>query len=104
MTYFESIYRGLKPSIGQNLNNDSDDILKAEKTLKGVGYFNGDHSHGFITKKLDDGIRKFQRDHKLREDGVMHPDGETERILLKNVPIPERKPEQRDQREDVLEK
>lgn len=96
-------YKKFKKAIGQNLDNDPEDIIKAEKALKDAGYFNGEHSHGFITKELDDGIRKFQRENGLKQDGVMHPDGETERILLRNIPVPQRKPKQKDG-EDVFEK
>lgn len=94
MSLFDSILSGLTKPVGQNLDNNSDDILKAERDLKKAGYFDKDHSEGFITKELDNGIRKFQKDNDLKMDGIMNPDGETERTLQKYVrtPTPKRKP------------
>jgi hypothetical protein len=85
MSYLETLWDGLKSSVGKNRDNDPNDILKVEKSLKNVGYFDAEHSHGFITKALHDGIEKFQRDQNLKSDGFILPGGETERSLNKKA-------------------
>lgn len=64
---------------------DPDDVLSVKNKLKGFGYYQ--IPEWGITKFTDslmfDGIRKFQQDNKLKVDGVMKPEGETETAFNK---------------------
>lgn len=69
----------LKSPIGRSYNTNPDDVRKIKKALNGLGYY--DEPDNGITPYPDTGlirgIESFQRDHGLRPDGVMKPDGET---------------------------
>ena len=85
MSLFDSLFSRLTGSVGQNLQNNPNDINMAERALKRTGYFNSNLSKWFITAELDKGIRTFQRDNNLKTDGIMHPNGETEQALFKKI-------------------
>ncbi len=55
---------------------DHDDFLNAKRALGSLGYKSPDNN-------LFEGIRQFQSDHGLKQDGVMKPGGESERMLGK---------------------
>jgi len=81
---------------------DPDDALRVKTALKALGLYR--RPEGGVTPYADpdlfQGLRAFQRDHGLREDGVMKPDGPTAERLGKavaemsegNGPRPPRKP------------
>ncbi|MCK5384364.1 MAG: peptidoglycan-binding protein [Alphaproteobacteria bacterium] len=79
----------LKGAVGNNLENDPDDVKTTKYNLSRAGYFdeddNDNRDNGFITRKLDSSISRFQRDNKLKEDGVLFPGGETERTIFKTL-------------------
>lgn len=64
---------------------DADDIINVKNGLKNLGYYKTPE-YG-ITKFGDtpmfEGMRNFQKDHKLNVDGIMKPQGETETMLNK---------------------
>lgn len=72
---------------------DPDDVLSLKNKLKGLGYYK-EPEWGitkFVDNEMFDGIRKFQKDNKLKNDGVIKPEGETEskvneRIKVKGLP------------------
>lgn len=73
----------LKSPIGRSYNTNPDDVRKIKKALSGLGYY-GEPEHGispYPDEGLIRGIEGFQRDHGLRRDGVMTPDGETAQML-----------------------
>lgn len=70
--------------------------------------FEEDEPHGYVTRELDDSIKSYQRDSGLKEDGILHPGGETETAIIEDMgrdagdgtpPIPERKPDSDDVKE-----
>lgn len=82
----------LKNSVGNNLSNQTQDVLKSKNALQRLGFFdpkNDLEPHGFITRELDNGIKAFQKHESLRVDGLIFPKGETEehinQSLRKNV-------------------
>ncbi len=75
----------LNGAVGNNLNNDPNDVLSVKNGLSRAGYMDLDTTpepHGYYTCDLDNGIKAFQRDNNLRIDGRLFPKGETERELF----------------------
>lgn len=71
--------------IGNNKDNHPDDVRKTKRNLKNAGYMDEDDQEmesPFITRRMDTGIKSFQRDNGLKVDGIMNPGGETERGLF----------------------
>lgn len=79
---FKDIAGFLKDAVGNNMNNDPTDVRIIKKNLNQLGLFNDDIDNGYITAKMDNSIRAFQRNNDLREDGRLFPGGETERAMF----------------------
>lgn len=79
----------LNGSVGNNLENNVDDVKKTKRSLRAVGYFEDDDvdnvENPYITRKTENSIKKFQRDNDLREDGKLYARGETERGLMQSI-------------------
>ena len=78
----------LKGSVGNNMDNDPQDVWTAKNNLKNAGYMEDDAQEiesPFITRKMDEGIKAFQHDKNLKVDGIMNPGGETERGLFESL-------------------
>lgn len=58
MRLFGGIFNGLRGSVGQNLENDPDDIKKTELALNQAGYFKG--GNAIYDKIIDYFIRKIK--------------------------------------------
>lgn len=73
----------LKSPLGRSYEVNPDDVRQAKRTLHYLGYYRLP-KHG-ITEYPDDalfkGVSMFQSDHKLRQDGVIKPGGETEAAI-----------------------
>ncbi|MGH1402714.1 MAG: glycosyl hydrolase 108 family protein [Alphaproteobacteria bacterium] len=73
-------------AVGNNQTNNPADIRTTKENLQKAGYFPADEKEDtenpFLTRKMDDGIKKFQTDNHLKIDGVMKPGGETERSMF----------------------
>ncbi len=82
MSLFGKFEHPLKSNVGSNHTNDPHDIVKTKRHLNKLGYFVEDTEGPFITKALENGIIKYQKDNNLRIDGVMKPGGETERSMF----------------------
>ena len=71
---------------------DADDVINVKTKLKKLGHY--EEPEWGLTKISDrqmfDGIRKFQQDNKLQIDGIMKPNGETERTLNKLLKVKEK--------------
>lgn len=80
-----NLYRVFEKSIGQNLDNDQDDIINVKTKLETLGYLKDDIKSGYITKDLNDSILAFQGDRRLKKDGVIQPGGPTEATVLGDV-------------------
>ena len=94
----------LKNTIGSSSFVDAYDVKNTKSILRDWGYYPRDKDiHGFTDNELFDGIKKFQSANNLKIDGIMQPNGETEKKMselvsfLKEPPIPELKPEMRNQ-------
>lgn len=89
MGLFGAISGLITGSVGNSMDNNEEDVLAVKRNLHKAGYldvFNEEpEPHGFVTKKMDDGIRIFQKDNGLKVDGILHPRGETERGLFHTI-------------------
>lgn len=80
----ETLAGFLKGAVGNNYDNDLEDVLNVKRGLSSTGYYDMNQApepHGYITKEMDEGIRQFQKDNGLRVDGYILPGGETENAL-----------------------
>jgi peptidoglycan hydrolase-like protein with peptidoglycan-binding domain len=91
-TIFSTIEGLLNGPVGNNLASDPRDVRIVKKHLNKLGLFDDDTENGYITAAMDEGIKRFQRDNGLREDGRLYPGGETERAFV--AKIEKRKPEE----------
>ena len=62
---------------------NENDTQQTKSALGELGYYKtpGYGMTSYPDEPMFDGIKKYQRDNKLRVDGVMKPGGETERTL-----------------------
>jgi len=77
----------LRSTLARNASANLDDSLRTKKALKQIGYFETPE-YGlteYPDEPLFKGIENFQRDHGLRRDGVMKPEGETATALGKTL-------------------
>lgn len=85
MSLLDSFFRFIKGAVGNNMDNDQEDVITVKRNLNKIGYFDNldqdPEPHGFITKEMDTGIRSFQKDNGLKIDGILLPQGETEQSL-----------------------
>jgi peptidoglycan hydrolase-like protein with peptidoglycan-binding domain len=85
MSFFDNLFGFIKGAVGNNMDNDQEDVLIVKRNLNSAGYFDNldqdREPHGFITKEMDAGIRTFQKDKGLKVDGILLPQGETENSL-----------------------
>lgn len=71
----------LKRPMDENSNVDYGDIVNAKQALRQLGYYQppiGNEIRAWVDPPLFDGIRKLQKDSRLKVDGVMKPGGPTE--------------------------
>ena len=89
MGLFDAISGLITGSVGNNMDNNEEDVLNVKRNLNKVGYFDDldqePEPHGIITKNMEDGIRSYQKDNGLKVDGILHPRGETERGLFHTI-------------------
>lgn len=79
----------LKTTIGETYKVDLEDIWATKQNLKTQGFYK-EPDHGmtpYPDRDLFDAIRDFQSAKDLRVDGIMKPDGETEREVLKGADL-----------------
>lgn len=83
MTISGNITALLRAPVGNNLKNNPEDLRAAKELLAAQGrYKRPVDENKYIDNELLEGITSFQRDHKLKIDGVMEPGGETETMLV----------------------
>lgn len=89
MSLFTLFLGMLGDAVGNNQNNDPADVRTTKSNLQKAGYFSADDKEStdnpFLTRKMDEGIKKFQKDNNLKIDGIMKPSGETERTLYERL-------------------
>jgi peptidoglycan hydrolase-like protein with peptidoglycan-binding domain len=69
--------------VGNNLENEEGDVRRVKGIFSNLGYYNRTVENGIIDRELDTAIQAFQKDKKLKIDGYMNPQGETESALIK---------------------
>ncbi len=77
----------LKKSLRQDSRADPDDVFSIKKALHQTGHYKTP-SYGFTPypdRELFDAIKDYQRDSRLKIDGVMNPGGETVTHLNKKL-------------------
>lgn len=70
----------IKSDIANGGTNEPGELRSVSKALGRLGIYNFDKTAeppAFITRDLEDGIRAFQRQNDLKEDGQINPGGET---------------------------
>ncbi len=73
-----SIFSG---GVGNDEDNNEQDVKTAHDNLNKAGYEAGDKSSGILDRDLDIATKSFQRDNGLKIDGIIRPNGETEQAL-----------------------
>jgi peptidoglycan hydrolase-like protein with peptidoglycan-binding domain len=74
-------------SVGRGLDNNADDVKVARAVTRAL---DGDEVSlemlsPYMDAEIEDGIRGFQRQQGLQEDGIIHPGGETERNMIARI-------------------
>ncbi len=76
----------LKRRVSRDTNAEPNDVRALKKALNRLGYYTPPKKSG-ITKIADaamlEALKKFQRDQKLKSDGIILPDGETAKAINK---------------------
>ena len=72
----------LTSTIGRGHRSSENDILNMRQRFRALGLDSGYAQDAYLDRKLDGAIRRFQRAHDLKEDGVMRPGGETDILLM----------------------
>lgn len=75
----------ISTTIGKGFAASENDVRNTRKLYNTIGYDAGEEEFGYTDTKLETTIRRFQRDNNLKEDGIMHPKGETENALIQKV-------------------
>ena len=74
----------LRNTLGSSYNTNPDDVWVTKHNLRNRGYYQ-EPAYGmteYPDQQLFDSIKRYQGDNRLRVDGIMKPDGETERHIL----------------------
>ncbi len=89
MSLFTLFSGMLGNAVGNDQKNDPADVRTTKSNLQKAGYFPADDKEDsdnpFLTHKMDDSIKKFQKDNNLKIDGIMKPSGKTERALYEHL-------------------
>jgi len=82
----------LRKTVGPSHNVEPDDILALKKALNQTGHYKVPDFGitPYPDTPLIKGIKKFQKDHDLKVDGVMKPGGPTENALGRKLVASER--------------
>lgn len=84
MGLFSDFTRLIQSAVGDNRDNNPEDVLAVKKRLGNIGLIDmtrAPEPHGYITADTDTAIRRFQGVKGLKVDGYLMPGGETERAL-----------------------
>lgn len=77
----------VKKTIGSSWNVDEDDVVKTKTALKKTGDYKAPEwgVTGYPDQDMFDGLKSFQKREGLQVDGVMKPDGPTEKRLAQKT-------------------
>lgn len=81
----ENKKRILKKPVGNGLTNDEDDVKNVKFELAKRNFYVHPVENGIIDQRLTQAIKDFQKVQKLKVDGLMNPDGETEAALIRAI-------------------
>lgn len=84
----------LSKAVGNNRENQRDDVLRVKSKLSENGmfdFFTSPEPHEYITEKMDGAIKTFQKEKGMKVDGFLLPDGETEKALFGEQALPKQK-------------
>ncbi len=93
MGFFAELNKIIQGSVGNNMENDEDDVRAIRRSFSDIDVTRDkkpeteeeDTSLGLITRSLDNNIKSFQRENDLWEDGIINPDGETEKAITSRL-------------------
>jgi len=79
----------LADALSRTRNVDPNDVKFVKLALNRIGYYDmPEHGNtNYLDTALFTGIEKFQKKFGLAVDGVIKPDGETEKVLAAKSPI-----------------
>lgn len=78
----------LKKEVSETMDDiNPEDVLSIKNKLKGFGYYKEPEwgMTKFTDRQMFDSIRKFQTNNKLKTDGIMKPQGETESKINERI-------------------
>jgi hypothetical protein len=78
-------FRLIREPVGNNLKNQYNDVLRVKSALSGLGLFEEENMHGYVTREMDSSLKNLQRESRLQIDGRLFPDGETETEILRRL-------------------
>lgn len=84
MSIFLNIDTLLRAPVGNNLENRLEDVENTKHNFAREGRYKRPVENAYIDQELDEAIIGFQKDNKLKIDGIMNPGGETEAMLISN--------------------
>lgn len=88
MSLFSEISKFISATVGNQRENKLEDVRQVKSALNNLGYFDFTKQpelHGYITREMDESIKRYQKDKGLRIDGWLKPKGETESALIKDL-------------------
>lgn len=85
MSLFSNFGAPLKAAVGNNYDNQEQDIIQTKRHLNKLGYFEDNTENPIITVPMNDGLKQLQKDNGLKIDGIMKPGGETERLMFEQL-------------------
>ena len=93
--FFKKLFGGfIGAPVGNGMDNEEEDVRRVRTGLEETGHLAAEEKRerdymsrplGIITRTLENGIRDFQRDNDLKEDGWLAPGGETEAALVQKL-------------------
>jgi|GEM_PF-3157157 len=87
-SFLEMIRSNLSSTVGNGYDSEPEDVKNTRRGFASLGRYDGDTELEYIDQKLDRSIRTFQKDKGLKEDGIIHPKGETEKALNRSFKKP----------------
>ncbi len=82
---FSNLRSQLNTSVGNRQDSDPLDIINTRRNFAILDRHSKDTECPIIDQELDNSIREFQRDKGIKEDGLMNPNGQTERALNREL-------------------
>lgn len=82
---FDNISPLLRGTVGNNFENEEDDVKNLKNNFQSIGRYNDEIENGIYDRELDKAITGFQKDNNLKVDGFVRPGGETETTLIGEI-------------------